>query len=92
MRSFTGRLGMAEVSERYEANAPGAYFTDKQCIDCDLCRQTAPANFTRHEDGGYSYVYRQPQTPEEVEACKQALAFCPVDAIGADGTAAPDGR
>ena len=42
---------------------------DNQCIDCDLCRETAPNNFTRWEDGG-SYVKKQPESPEEEAACK----------------------
>ena len=44
---------------------PGKFYVDDQCIDCDLCRETAPANFTRSDDGGYSYVFKQPTTPEE---------------------------
>jgi ferredoxin len=64
---------------------PGTYYVDDQCIDCDLCRETAPANFTRHNDGGYSYVYKQPESDEERAACDEALAGCPVEAIGKDG-------
>ena len=33
---------------------------DDQRIDCDLCRKTAAANFMRCNDGGYSYVFKQP--------------------------------
>ena len=51
-----------------------------QCIDCDLCRETAPANFTRSDDGGYSYVFKQPTTPEEEALCKEAMGGCPVEA------------
>ncbi len=51
-----------------------------QCIDCDLCRETAPANFTRSDDGGY--VFKQPTTPEEKDLCCQAMGGCPVGAIG----------
>ena len=56
-----------------------------QCIDCDLCRETAPANFTRSDDGGYSYVFKQPTTPEEEALCKEAMEECPVEAIGNNG-------
>ena len=55
------------------------------CIDCDLCRETAPKNFTREEDEGYSYVFKQPETDEEVEQCVEAMEGCPVEAIGDDG-------
>ena len=55
---------MADIANKYPDNVPGKYFVDNQCIDCDLCRETAPANFTRNEDGGYSYVFKQPGSPE----------------------------
>lgn len=76
---------MADKNDKYPTNAPGKFYTDTQCIDCDLCRQTAPANFTRNDEGGYSYVFKQAETPEEEEQCKQAMEECPVDAIGEDG-------
>lgn len=62
----------------------GKFYVDSQCIDCDLCRQTAPENFDR-SDNGYSFVKKQPLTPEEETACQQALSECPVEAIGNDG-------
>ena len=40
---------------------------EEECIDCDLCREEAPKNFTRQEDEGYSYVYKQPENDEEEE-------------------------
>ena len=77
---------MAEVANRYPGNAPGRYYVDDQCIDCDLCRQTAPMNFTRDEERGHSFVFKQPETPEEEAQCQEAMQNCPVEAIGADGT------
>ena len=56
---------MADLANKYAENVTGKYFVDDQCIDCDLCRETAPANFKRNDDGGHSYVYKQPETPEE---------------------------
>jgi ferredoxin len=56
---------MADRDDRYPKNVPGKYFTDTQCADCDACRQTAPGIFERDDEGGYSYVVRQPETPEE---------------------------
>ena len=76
---------MASVSGKYKDNVPGSFYTDDQCIDCDLCRQTAPDFFDRNAKGGYSFVTNQPQTPEEIELCQQALDECPVEAIGKDG-------
>ena len=51
---------MADVANKYPENVPGKSYVDEQCIDCDLCRETAPANFKRNDDGGHSYVYKQP--------------------------------
>ncbi len=76
---------MANKDDRYSDNAPGKFYVDTQCIDCDVCRDTAPSNFTRNDDGGYSYVYKQPDTDEEFEQCKEAMEACPVEAIGDDG-------
>jgi ferredoxin len=77
---------MADVANKYAENVPGKFYVDDQCIDCDLCRETAPANFKRNDDGGHSYVYKQPETPEEEGLCKEAMEGCPVEAIGNDGT------
>jgi ferredoxin len=76
---------MAVFENKYPDNVAGKYYVDDQCIDCDLCRETAPDNFTRNEDGGYSYIYKQPTSPEEETLCKEAMEGCPVEAIGNDG-------
>jgi ferredoxin len=78
---------MAVFENKYADNTPGKFYVDDQCIDCDLCRETAPDNFTRNEDGGYSYVFKQPTTPEEEALCNEAKEGCPVEAIGLDGVA-----
>ena len=82
--AFKLSIIMADVSNKYPENASGRYYCDDQCIDCDLCRETAPANFTRNEDGGHSYVFKQPESPEEEALCKEAMEGCPVEAIGDD--------
>jgi len=76
---------MADLANKYEVNVAGKYYVDNQCIDCDLCRETAPDNFKRNEDGGYSFVYKQPESPEEEARCKEAKEGCPVEAIGDNG-------
>jgi ferredoxin len=76
---------MAAFENRYSDNVSGKFYVDDQCIDCDLCRETAPDNFTRNEDGGYSYVYKQPTSPDEETLCKEAMEGCPIEAIGNDG-------
>ena len=76
---------MAEIARKVPENVAGRFFVDATCIDCDLCRETAPANFTRNDDGGHSYVFKQPGTDEELTLCKEAMEGCPVEAIGSDG-------
>jgi ferredoxin len=76
---------MADPSQKVRENVPGRFYVDATCIDCDLCRETAPANFTRQDAGGYSFVYQQPSDPAEEAACLAAMEECPVEAIGADG-------
>jgi ferredoxin len=76
---------MAEYDDRYEDNVEGKFYVDDQCIDCDLCRETAPDNFTRNDDGGFSYVFKQPENEEETARCVEAMEGCPVEAIGDDG-------
>ena len=75
---------MANLADKYSENVAGKFYVDTQCIDCDLCRETAPSNFTRQDDGGYSYVYKQASSPEEEAQCKEAMEGCPVEAIGND--------
>jgi len=77
---------MPDIVNRYPENVPGRFYVDDQCIDCDLCRQTAPMNFTRDDESGHSFVFKQPQTPEEQSQCQEAMQNCPVEAIGDDGT------
>ncbi|MFT5468437.1 MAG: ferredoxin [Verrucomicrobiales bacterium] len=76
---------MADFENKNPENSAGAFYVDEQCIDCDLCRETAPDNFTREDDEGYSYVFKQPENDGERELCGQALEICPVEAIGSDG-------
>ena len=76
---------MPERNDRVKENVPGAYYVDATCIDCDVCRDTAPQNFCRSDANNYSFVYKQPLTEEEVAACEEALLCCPVEAIGNDG-------
>lgn len=76
---------MADRDNKNTENIAGKFFVDDQCIDCDLCRETAPANFIRQDDAGYSFVFKQPETAEEMAACEEAMQGCPVEAIGSDG-------
>lgn len=76
---------MASPADRLAQNVPGRYYVDSQCIDCDLCRETAPMVFARDDVTGFSFVHRQPSTPDEIALAEEALQGCPVEAIGNDG-------
>jgi ferredoxin len=76
---------MADPNDRVPENVPGTYYVDTNCIDCDVCRDTSPENFTRADAGGYSFVFKQPRTEAELALCEEALMACPVEAIGNDG-------
>jgi ferredoxin len=76
---------MADREDKNSENVAGKFYVDSQCIDCDLCRETAPNNFTRSDDEGYSYVFKQPENDEEIAQCREAMEGCPVEAIGEDG-------
>ena len=76
---------MADPTDKVSENAAGKFYVDATCIDCDACREMAPDNFSRSEDEGYSYVSKQPESPEEEEQCEDAMEGCPVESIGDDG-------
>jgi ferredoxin len=76
---------MADPRQKLPENIRGEFYVDRDCIDCDVCRDTSPANFTRNDENGYSYVRKQPETDEERLLCEEALMACPVEAIGDDG-------
>lgn len=74
---------MALVQLRRAENVSGDFFVDSSCIDCDLCRQIAPATFSRAV--GQSVVHHQPETADEELAALKALVACPTASIGALG-------
>jgi ferredoxin len=75
---------MANKNLRLPQNVPGPYYVDESCIDCDMCRETAPQFFKRDDEVGMSFVYRQPITAEELALAEEAKQ-CPTDSIGNDG-------
>jgi ferredoxin len=84
-QSLNPKSFMSDRNDRVRENLPGAYYVDSTCIDCDVCRDTAPENFRRSDANSYSFVYKQPLTEEELAACEEAVLCCPVEAIGNDG-------
>lgn len=75
---------MATREDQWDENVKGRYYVDDRCIASKLCVAVAPNNFVMSPEG-HAYVYKQPETPEEEEQCRQAVSGCPVNAIGDDG-------
>ncbi len=76
---------MADAKNKVPQNVPGKYFVDDQCIACDACIVEAPQFFEMNDEAGHAFVKKQPLTEAEIKDCENALAGCPVEAIGNDG-------
>lgn len=72
---------MAKLEDRLPENAPGDFFVDATCIDCDTCRQIAPSVFGELPRG-LSFVKAQPASDAERLRAAMALVACPTSSIG----------
>jgi glyoxylase-like metal-dependent hydrolase (beta-lactamase superfamily II)/ferredoxin len=75
---------VARALARLEENAPGEFFVDDACIDCETCRILAPSVFSRSNRVGMSIVRSQPRSAEQLQRAKMALVACPTSAIGSE--------
>jgi glyoxylase-like metal-dependent hydrolase (beta-lactamase superfamily II)/ferredoxin len=73
---------MARATDRIAENVDGEFFVDSSCIDCDLCRQLAPATFGRTDRRAQSFVHQQPRGDAEQHRALMALVTCPTSSIG----------
>jgi glyoxylase-like metal-dependent hydrolase (beta-lactamase superfamily II)/ferredoxin len=73
---------MARLDERLAENAAGDFYVDRSCIDCETCRQIAPAVFARDGAAGQSVVRAQPRAAPERMRALMALVACPTSSIG----------
>src|SRR5262249_28105194 len=73
-------LAMANPKKKVPQNVAGKFFVDTTGINCDACRQVAPATFA--DSGDYSFLYAQPRTAGEERAAVRALLACPTGSIG----------
>jgi glyoxylase-like metal-dependent hydrolase (beta-lactamase superfamily II) len=78
---------VANIDKRVPEDAPGDFFVDSTCIDCDTCRQLAPAVFGDAPD--HAFVRRQPEGAEERRQALHALVCCPTGSIGCLGEDRP---
>lgn len=73
---------MARLEDRHPAGAPGDWYVDTRCIDCDAARQVAPGLIARNPSDGVSVFTRQPHTPEEIDMAWRAVMVCPSRSVG----------
>ncbi len=76
---------MADKDDRYQDNVPGKWYVDRKCILCSVCSEAAPKNFKESDEHDHDHVFKQPETSDEERECLEAMAACPVEAIGNDG-------
>jgi glyoxylase-like metal-dependent hydrolase (beta-lactamase superfamily II)/ferredoxin len=80
------RVTVVALRLAFPENAPGEFYVDRRCIDCDNCRSLAPQVFVQKpptaDADGYAYVRRQPASAEQRRLAIAALAVCPVQCIG----------
>ncbi|HYT89543.1 MAG TPA: MBL fold metallo-hydrolase [Gemmataceae bacterium] len=78
---------MANIKKRVAEDVPGDFFVDSTCIDCDTCRQLAPAVFAEAAD--HAFVHHQPASSADRRHALQALVCCPTGSIGCLGDDRP---
>ncbi|WP_370327563.1 MBL fold metallo-hydrolase [Euzebya sp.] len=80
---------MARLDQRHPAGAPGPWFVDERCIDCDAARHVAPGLIVRNPDDGVSVFARQPTTEAEVAMAWRAVLVCPTRSVGHETSRQP---
>ncbi len=54
---------IADIANEHSQTAPGNFKWTRSASPAILCRETAPADFTRHEDGGNTPMFLDRQHP-----------------------------
>ena len=53
----------------------------KECIFCAACASVAPGHFFVDAENEVAKVSKQPETNDELTACRAAMINCPLSAI-----------
>lgn len=75
------------MRERHRENAPGAWYVDRDCINCKAAQTVAPGLII--ERGGQSVFAHQPESASELIAAWRARLLCPTASIHAEGLSDP---
>ena len=71
--------------KRHAQNPVGTFWICQDtCCACVACFVEAPNNIKFDEDLGMSYVFKQPETLEEILEVRKAIGYCPVEAVVED--------
>jgi ferredoxin len=76
---------IADKLSKQPENARGQWYVDTSCALCRLCLEEAPNLITYNADETAVHFFKQPETPEEINAAQRAVDVCPTLAIGNDG-------
>lgn len=77
----TTKTSLSAAPQRLFDNVDGPLYVNEKCINCAACAMFAPKVFSRRDGDGAHIVHHQPQSDEEIETARAALAACPVAAI-----------
>jgi len=67
---------------RHPLNAGGKFWVDQDvCLACNTCQSEAPNNFLFDKETCSSYVSKQPENEDELNAVRKAIFVCAVEAI-----------
>ena len=71
---------------RHPQNADGKFWVNQHvCMECASCFVEAPENIRLDNAVGMSYVFKQPENEKELRQVREAIRFCPVEAIEDNG-------
>lgn len=54
---------------------------EEKCIGCGSCVSLTDGNIFDFNDEGLAFVCKEPTTDEEIESTKNAINYCPTEAI-----------
>lgn len=73
------------IDQHHRKPASHTMFVKSSCIGCNLCVVLAPDHFRENLDLETKvdsvYILRQPESEAELDACREAMQLCPVNAI-----------
>jgi glyoxylase-like metal-dependent hydrolase (beta-lactamase superfamily II) len=72
---------VARPQQRNPAGAPGDWYVDTVCFDCDAARHVAPG-LIGTDAQGKSIFLRQPESDKELEMAWLAVEVCPTRSVG----------